>query len=407
MSALVQPSATRRFLFLQGVASPFFSQLGYALREQGCETFKIHICLGDRFFWRGGRQFSYQGRFSNWHRYIRDFIIREKITDLILFGDCRPYHAVALEEARKQNIRLHIFEEGYYRPNWITLEHEAVNAGSSLPRTSEAIHAAASVLPRSGRAIRVQNSFVRRAVWDIVANCATAFGIGLYPFYRHHRPVSPIVEYLAWIPRLIQRKSRNQEAEKAIDNLISATDKNIFLLPLQLDSDYQIRNYSASPDMKAVMEQVVESFAAHAPADACLVVKVHPLDNGMACHRKALQQIVQKFGVEKRVIGIDGGNLGRILRHSTGIVVVNSTVGLHALRGNRAVKVLGEAFYNIEGLTAQNSLDAFWKNPVFPDRKLYRDFHRVVMAQTQINGGYYSRQGVDIAVKCVIERIVA
>ena len=35
--------------------------------------------------------------------------------------------------ARRRSLRLHLFEEGYLRPDWITLEREGVNANSRLP----------------------------------------------------------------------------------------------------------------------------------------------------------------------------------------------------------------------------------------------------------------------------------
>jgi capsular polysaccharide export protein len=51
-----------------------------------------------------------------------------------------------------------------------------------------------------------------------------------------------------------------------------------YLLPLQLNSDAQIRDHCRFDDMNGVMEFVLESFATHAAGDARLVIKNHPLD---------------------------------------------------------------------------------------------------------------------------------
>ena len=65
-----------------------------------------------------------------------------------------------------------------------------------------------------------------------------------------------------------------------VDGLVRAATP-FFLLPLQLGSDAQIRDHSRFDDMAGVMEFVMESFARHAPVEARLVVKNHPLDMGL------------------------------------------------------------------------------------------------------------------------------
>jgi capsular polysaccharide export protein len=104
------------FLFLQGIATPFFSDLGRALRARGHAVRRINLCPGDWLFWRGEAD-NYRGRREAWGEYLEAYLTREGITDIVLFGDCRPFHKAARMIAEYRGLRVHVFEEGYIRPN--------------------------------------------------------------------------------------------------------------------------------------------------------------------------------------------------------------------------------------------------------------------------------------------------
>lgn len=53
------------FLFLQGIATPFFSDLGKALRARGHTVRRINLCPGDWLFWSGDAD-NYRGRREAW-----------------------------------------------------------------------------------------------------------------------------------------------------------------------------------------------------------------------------------------------------------------------------------------------------------------------------------------------------
>ena len=61
----------------------------------------------------------------------------EQVTDLHVFGDWRPLHREAVLLARVRGIRVWAYEEGYLRPDYITMEQGGVNGLSSLPNTRE------------------------------------------------------------------------------------------------------------------------------------------------------------------------------------------------------------------------------------------------------------------------------
>jgi len=52
------------------------------------------------------------------------------VTDIVLYGDTRPIHAQAVEIANKLGLSVHVFEEGYMRPYWVTYERGGTNGNS-------------------------------------------------------------------------------------------------------------------------------------------------------------------------------------------------------------------------------------------------------------------------------------
>ena len=61
------------FLFLQGIASPFFSDLGRALRARGHGVRRINFCSGDWLFWGGGSD-HYRGPRTGWEAYLDAYV---------------------------------------------------------------------------------------------------------------------------------------------------------------------------------------------------------------------------------------------------------------------------------------------------------------------------------------------
>jgi len=48
--------------------------------------------------------------------------------------DCRPIHKLAHEIAHRRGLKIGVFEEGYIRPDYVTLEQFGVNYHSRIPR---------------------------------------------------------------------------------------------------------------------------------------------------------------------------------------------------------------------------------------------------------------------------------
>jgi capsular polysaccharide export protein len=386
----------RNFLFLQGLATPFFNALGRHLREQRASTLRVNFCPGDRLYWHGPAI-----KFRDTHEELPAFYDRlfdqHKFTDLALFGDTRAVHLPAIRLARQRNVRVHVFEEGYLRPYWVTVERGGVNAHSPLPRDPSWYLEARRALPPPPEVVEERNNPTTRALQDMGYHLSNTAAPLLYPRYQTHRPRHPAREYAGWAWRLPQLPLRRRSEEKALHEIL-AGPAPVFFLPLQLTGDSQITKHSSFRGIGEAMETVIKSFAQHAPRDARLIIKNHPLDTGLDRHGKTSNRLARQFDVEQRVCFFETGHLPTVAERAQGTVVVNSTVGLAALGHGCPVKTMADPIYNLPGMTFQGGLDEFWKHTAPPDRSLYRAFRDVLLATTQVNGNFFTKRGINLAV---------
>lgn len=394
----------RTFLFLQGVISPFFPRLADRLADHGHAVRRVNFCAGDSLVWGRRPAENYRGGLDGLDMFFSRLFDRERVSDLVLFGDERPIHRPAIALARRRGIAVHIFEEGYFRPYWFTLERYGVNANSRLPRTPEWYRAVASRLPAGGNVAETHSRLGVRARHDIVYHLANLLNPITHPGYQTHRPHTAILEYLGWAWRFAPLPWIRRRDARAIARLIERR-RRYFLLPLQLNADAQITRHSPYRDMREVMNVTLASFAAHAPVDAWLVIKNHPLDTGLSPYRRHLASIAADLGIADRLLYLETGHLPTLLDHAAGVVTVNSTVGISALLHKIPTLALGEAIYGLPGLTSQGGLDTFWTAAKVPDRELFGAFQKTVIHCTQINGDLYTDWGIAMALDSCVQRM--
>jgi capsular polysaccharide export protein len=173
-----------------------------------------------------------------------------------------------------------------------------------------------------------------------------------------------------------------------------------------MQNDYQIRANSPYRHLSEAIEETIRSFSHHADHRARLVFKVHPLDNGLEHWDRIIYRSAKQAGVGSRVELIDGGNLIKLLTHAKGVVLVNSTVGLHAMQVGCPVKTLGIAVFDIVGLTHQDTLDSFWIRPTPPDSVLINALVKALAGTIQIKGNFYTKAGLASCIPQVADRLV-
>jgi capsular polysaccharide export protein len=391
----------RRFLFLQGPPGPFFRRLGEEMAREGIPVHRINLNGGDRRDWPEGAV-DFRGRFSEWPVFLDTFLRENGITDVLLFGDCRPYHLTAHGIAAARNVRTHVLEEGYIRPDWMTLEPEGVNARSSLSRDRNWFIEEARRLPPEPELPPITASFKRRARDSYWYYHHVLTGCLAYPHFRSHRTTPILKEGFGWLWKFVRAR---RAAEAAAQVLRRLEQKPLFLLPLQLSGDYQIRAHSPFPDMQSAASYAIRSFAANAPADVHLLLKAHPLDCSFYDWRRFVRRHARALGMEGRLHFVDGGDLEAMVRGARGLVCVNSTSATLALANDVPVCTLGRAIYDLKGLTHQGHLDGFWRDPTPPQAGLYAAFRRVLVDRCLVRGGLASESAVTVLIESMIERL--
>jgi capsular polysaccharide export protein len=391
----------RAFLFLQGPPGPLFRRLAEQMRRNGVPVHRINLNGGDWLDWGDGAV-DFRDRFSDWPVFLDNFLRENGITDLLLFGDCRPYHLCAHGIAVARGVRTHVLEEGYIRPGWMTLEPEGVNARSTLSRDKNWFRAEARRLPPEPELPPITASFKRRArdsYWYYHFVLEKRFR---YPHFHSHRSTPILTEGFGWMWRFLREGSRTLEALEVLRQL---EDQPLFLLPLQLSGDYQIRSHSPFPDMQSAATYAIDSFAANAPADVHLLLKAHPLDCSFFNWPRFVRKHAKRLGLEGRLHFVDGGDLEAMVRNARGLVCVNSTSATLALANGTPVCTLGRAIYDMPGLTHQGHLDSFWSSPTAPEPGLFEAFRRVLIDRCLVRGGLASESAVSVLIDSMLERL--
>lgn len=397
----------KKHLFLQGPHGPFFRQLGRALARQGDTVIRVNCCGGDVVDWPWPRTRLFRDKATGWSAWIARIMDEEKVTDLHVFGDWRPLHREAVLLATIRGIRVWAYEEGYLRPDYITLEQGGVNGLSSLPTTREGMAELASRSPETPHPRKVGNPQTVKT-WRAIAHYAGT--IFLWPLFRHfrtHRPQSASREVQGWFLRVLSRSQRLKRSAAALRAAYRARAP-YFLFPLQLDADSQVRRYSPYSGMKEAIACVLTSFAQHAPTDTHLIIRNHPLDNGLINYAGFINAFAAACGISNRVHFIEGGKAHQMMDKSAGVVVLNSTMGISALRQGKAVYCVGRSIYTMPGLAVNNAempLDAFWNTPRGPEAAAIADFERVLKAHALVNGNFYTQEGISTAIEGITRRL--
>lgn len=396
----------RSLLVLQGTASPFFSRLAVALRGRGHDVRRVNFCGGDLLYAGNGDAVDYAGNPDDLPGWYAETVAKHGVTDILMFGDCREIHCHMHPVAATRGLNVHVFEEGYVRPHWLTMEPHGVNGRSKLPRDPEWYLAQRDATPAHPPGLATGYSLVERAYHDIRYRAGNALYRSRFPLYRSHRPRNGWVEYSGLATRALQQRRFDRDAEKVIQTLVPG-EAPYYLFPLQLSPDSQIVHHSPFDDVRESIAMVLRSFAAYAPAGSLLLIKNHPLDTGLLDYRRYARQLARELDVSSRLRFIESGHLPTLLNHCRGVIVVNSTVGVSALYHKRPLIALGTAIYSMPGLTWQDGLDSFWEGGTRPDATLFEAFLDYVIHHTQINGDFYTRRGIEMAIAGAVARLEA
>ena len=132
MTGAVDPRAPHRVLLVTLPFGRFGRHLVQAFRAAGAEVRHMIFNTGDLLSRRGPGGLRHQEGAGDWPRRLAQ--LAPDFTDIVIFGESGPYNEAVLAQATADGPRVWVLENGYFRPDWITLERGGANAGSPLPR---------------------------------------------------------------------------------------------------------------------------------------------------------------------------------------------------------------------------------------------------------------------------------
>lgn len=368
---------------------PFFRHLGDWLESKGREARQVVFNGGDQFYARKGKSLAYRGVPDDFGAWLGATRGDWPFDTLVCFGDCRPLHQAARRWAQAQGIRFLVFEEGYLRPCFITLEENGVNGFSGLPREAAFYRGLSKMEPEKVK--NIVPSFWLRARHACIYYLMTWIARRLFPGYLHHKIFSIRTEAYCWLKAGVRKVWYNICESSKRDEINNRLSKNFDLVILQVFNDSQVLFHSIYNDMTEYLHEVIKSFSKYAHSERHLVIKHHPMDRGHRDYRDFIQHLIEKYNLDDRVHYIHDLPLPELIHNSHSVITINSTVGLSALIHNKPLKVMGNAFYDINGLTYQGSLDKFWNTEYAMDHELFENFRSYLKRAVQINAVYYCK----------------
>jgi len=398
----------RRFLFLQGPHGPFFRDLGAMLRRTGAEVWRIGFNRGDQAYWGGTGYIPYTGTPEDWPQELEAQFDALGITDLVLYGDTRFIHAEAVRRAKARKITVHVFEEGYLRPWWVTYERGGANGHSrlmdlSIPEMRQALeHCETDLIDAPAH----WGDMRQHVYYGFAYHARILLANGAYKGFRPHRALNVVQEFRLHLNRLVLMPYHAIERRLATWR-VRTGGFPYHLALLQLEHDASFQQHSPFSTMTEFLEVAIKGFAEGAPPHHHLVFKAHPLEDGRTKLKADIARIARACGVSARVHFIRGGKLAGLLNHARSAVTVNSTAAQQVLWRGMPLKVFGAAVYDKPEFVSTQPLPEFFAHPTRPDLRAYRDYRRFLLETSQLPGGFYSAAGRRQLLRQVVDLILS
>ena len=406
---VVSSGDNRVFLFLQGPHGPFFGALGKMLRRSGSVVWRVGFNAGDEAFWSDRSKYiPYQDTPENWPYEFSKICQEKDVTDIVLYGDVRPAHASAIQHAQDAGLRVHVFEEGYLRPFWITYERGGSNGNSRLMNLKiadmetalEGTDMDTPMPPAHWGDMRHHVFYGALYHWFIM------FRNGKYRNFKPHRSLPVTREFQNYLQGLLLMPFH------AIERRVSTLRVRYGGFPyhlalLQLEHDSSFQEHSPFSTMTEFLELVIAQFAKGAPSHHHLVFKAHPLEDGRIPVRQEIRRLAANHCLKDRIHYVRGGKLAQLLNEARSAVTVNSTAAQQALWRGIPLKIFGKAVYEHPEFVSNQSLSDFFTGATRPDNRAYKIYRRYLLETSQVGGGFYSARGRRQLLRHVVDMMLS
>jgi capsular polysaccharide export protein len=407
---MTSPALTSRvFVFLQGPHGPFFHGLGRMLRAAGAQVWRVGFNAGDRAFWFHTQSYlPYRGTPSQWPDEIGRILDDRRATDIVLYGDTRRIHTEAIKAAKERGVRVHVFEEGYMRPYWVTYERGGTNGNSRLMDMN--IADMQSALERSDMESPLPpahwGDMRQHVFYGALYHWFVMFRNGDYRNFRPHRDLPVTKEFQLYLYRMLMMPAHAIERRSATWRIRNGGfPYHLALLQLEHDSSFQ--KHSPFSTMTEFLSEIIEGFASGAPRHHHLVIKAHPLEDGRVPVKQEVRRLARQHGITDRVHYVRGGKLAQLLNDARSAVTVNSTAGQQVLWRGIPLKVFGRAVYDKPEFVSDQPLRDFFAGASRPDNRAYKDYRRYLLETSQVPGGYYSARGRRQLLRHVVDMMLS
>ena len=263
-------------------------------------------------------------------------------------GTQDPVHALAIQGARQFNLRVHVFEEGYLRPYWVTYERDGCNGHSKLMamRLSDMSEALQTGSLDEPAAPAHWGEMRHHMFYGALYHFFVLFLNQAYPKFQHHRPHRVRDEFrqhlrkLFWMPlSFVRRGLATLHGYK----------------PLAFPTIWFCCNYNMTARCKRIPPSpTMPSFSikcsAALPKGRPGITnwwskRIHVGTEWCKALSATLKNLAEKHQIIDRLRYIEGGKLAKILRQARSAVTVNSTAGQQALWRGIPLKLFGNAVY--------------------------------------------------------------
>jgi capsular polysaccharide export protein len=276
-------------LLLQGPVGPFFDGLTSWLLKRNIHVNRIVFSGGDWHDCKKIKPIEFTRQNEEWAVFLKEQCHKLNVDAIVIFGQSRFYHKVAIEVANSVGIAVVVFEEGYFRPGFITLELNGVNAKSSTLDQYEIVDNRHQIT-----AVAVKNKFLKSIYFSVIHYAFIFFMHRKFPNYQHHRSRSLWFYSMYWA-KTVLRKIISHRKDLENQNKLFQNKKPYLFVPLQFEGDAQIKLYSKFNSMNEFIEKIIKNFTGHKNANLQLVFKQHPHGIGGNNTGKFIKKLIERF----------------------------------------------------------------------------------------------------------------
>ena len=395
----------KRVLLLQGPAGPFFSDLRSELEAQGYYVQRVLFNGGDKLFSRTKRSIRFSGTEEDWREWLHWKFTISPPNILVLFGSMRRIHSIARQVSDSFGIPVISLEEGYLRSGYITCEVGGNNRFS--PRCNWRPRRISHLRPMSYSPVRT--SAWCQGYWSFIYYSARNLFSTKEDELLFHRKREPSLRMaFGWAAHSALNWARQLGERHILRRLLKRYAGRFFLVPLQVPFDSQLQFAARGWTSDALIEEALQSLKT-ASQDKVLMFKMHPLDREGRKVGRTIMKRAQELDLAERVFLIHTGKIGRITKKAAGMMVINSTSALSALRHRTPVLVLGDAiFRHPEVVTVGETRDdiaRFMLAPSVRPSATVREFLDMVRLTALVPGDFYTARGRRVAVLGVVQKV--